>query len=205
MNSWKHLVTRFVGSLQPGGPPPDDEDWALAHLLPGEIALWERMSGPDRRHAVGVARRVQAELGTAPNSQTESGADEQTPASSGAGQRRPGASGESDTAATRPVLAAALLHDVGKIEAGIGPFRRSLATVLAMVVGYDTARAWRSRTRVRRRVGQYLCHDTIGADLLQSAGSDDLTICWAAEHHRAPERWTLPPKIATALKSADDD
>lgn len=53
-----HLVRRFLGSLWPGGPKPRDEAWARSHLNEGERALWAQMSGPDRRHAVAVARRV---------------------------------------------------------------------------------------------------------------------------------------------------
>ena len=44
-------------------------------------------------------------------------------------------------AATRAVLAAALLHDVGKIESGFGPVRRVAATVAGMVGGHAAATA----------------------------------------------------------------
>jgi hypothetical protein len=170
---WAHLARRFVGSLWPGRPLAADERWAREQLLPGEVRLWARLGGADRRHAVGVARRVQAEL---------------------------------HDAASRPVLAAALLHDVGKLDAGIGPFRRSLATLAGMTVDRATVGAWRQRPRGwRSRFGRYLAHDVIGAELLTAAGSDDLTIRWAREHHLPPDRWTLPTEIATALKSADDD
>jgi hypothetical protein len=176
MASWRHLghlVRRFAGSLWPGGPSAEDDGWARAHLLAGEIELWERMSGPDRRHAVGVARRTVAELGGA---------------------------------ADRPVLAAALLHDVGKVDSHIGPFRRSLATVVGMAVGHETAQAWSTGRRgVRRRVGRYLTHDAIGADLLAAAGSDGVTVAWAREHHLPPERWSVPAAVGAALKAADDD
>ncbi|HEX4979851.1 MAG TPA: hypothetical protein VFV35_07295, partial [Acidimicrobiales bacterium] len=53
-----HLARRFVGSLRPGGPPPADEAWVAGWLSPAELRLWRRMSGADRRHAVGVARDV---------------------------------------------------------------------------------------------------------------------------------------------------
>lgn len=161
-----HLVSRFFGSLWPGGPAPDDEAWATAALVPGEVALWRRMPGFDRRHAVGVARRTAAELGAA---------------------------------ATRPVLAAALLHDVGKVSSGLGPIRRALATVLSWAVGRDRL------ARGDGRFARYLRHDAIGADLLTAAASDPLTITWAREHHLPPDHWTLPLPIATALKAADDD
>lgn len=161
-----HLAKRFFGDLRPGGASPTDEAWARSHLLPGELALWFRMSGADRRHAAGVARRVETDL---------------------AGR------------ATRAVLAAALLHDVGKVEAGIGPWRRALARVAATAFGP-------SRVAARPgRWGRYLRHAGIGRDLLVAAGSDPLTATWAAEHHLPAAQWTLPRPIAVALKTADDD
>jgi len=161
-----HLVRRFVGSLKPGDPPPADEAWARDVLLAGERPLWDRMSGPDRRHAVGVARRTEAALGHR---------------------------------ATRPVVAAALLHDVGKVEAGLGTFARVGATVLAGVAGRERL------ARRRGRLGRYLRHDVVGAELLAAAGSDPLTRTWAREHHLPPARWTVDPEVGAALKAADDD
>jgi len=100
-------------------------------------------------------------------------------------------------AGTEPaVVAAALLHDVGKLESGFGPFRRAAATVVGKTWG---------RRRTRGRVGAYLRHDELGAALLRDAGSAPLTVAWAAEHHRPPEQWTVPAAIGRALKDADDD
>lgn len=55
-----HLALRFVTSLS--GHPPDvvEEVWAESNLLPGEVALWRRMSNQDRRHSAKVARRFVA-------------------------------------------------------------------------------------------------------------------------------------------------
>ena len=52
-----HLALRLLTSLS--GRPPDvaEEVWAESHLLPGELALWRRMSNQDRRHSAKVARR----------------------------------------------------------------------------------------------------------------------------------------------------
>ena len=105
--------------------------------------------------------------------------------------------------ATPAVLAAALLHDVGKIEAGLGTFGRVLATVVAGVVGRERATAW--SVGRRGRIGSYLRHPEIGATLLEAHGADPLTVRWAAEHHRAAERWTVPRPFADALHAADDD
>jgi hypothetical protein len=107
----------------------------------------------------------------------------------------------------RPVLAAALLHDVGKMEANFGTYRRTLATLSALTVRHDPAviRAWTSSRGFTRRVGLYLEHGRLGGDLLGIAGSDPLTEAWAREHHRPESEWTVPADIGRALKDADDD
>jgi hypothetical protein len=169
--STAHLVRRFDGSLRPGGPPAGDEAWVREVLGPREQDLWRRMSRPDRRHAVGVARRVERALGHE---------------------------------ATRPVLAAALLHDVGKIEARLGTYGRVVATLSAKVAGPEMATEWRRQRGIARRVGLYLHHDRLGGDLLEMAGSDPLTAAWAREHHRPEVEWTVDPVVGAALKAADD-
>lgn len=64
-------------------------------------------------------------------------------------------------AATRAEVAGALLHDVGKVECGLGTFGR----VAASVVG--------ARTEAFRR---YHDHEHIGAVLAAAAGSDPDTV-----------------------------
>ena len=179
----RHLVKRFAGSLwPPGGPSRADEAWAAQWLGEGELALWRCMSGPDRRHAVGVARRTLAEL----------------------------------PSAERAVVAAALLHDVGKVEAGLGPVGRVLATLAGPLLGRrgdgDEGESGGSGGRGGSgpggglaRLARYRRHDAIGASLLAAAGADPVTVAWAREHHLPPERWTLPSPVARALKAADDD
>lgn len=132
----------------------------------GEPELWRRMSAPDRRHAIAVARAVEMTLGPDVD---------------------------------RAVQAAALLHDVGKIDAGLGTFARAGATAWAAVVGRERA------ARGEGRVARYLRHDAIGAELLRTAGSDPVTVAWAAEHHLPPSRWRVPRPVGEALKTADDD
>jgi len=179
--SWRHLSARFFSALWPGGPSEVDESWAQDQLLDGERALWQRMSGPDRRHAVGVARDTIRLLG-------------------------PDRTG-------RAVIAAALLHDVGKVESSLGTFARVAVTFIALVVGRSRLLRWagdsvgsgRRRPSWRARVGLYLAHDRIGAGLLEAAGSQGLTVSWAAEHHMVPERWTVDQAIGAALKAADGD
>lgn len=81
--------------------------------------------------------------------------------------------------ATRAEMAGALLHDVGKVDAGLGTFGRVLATI----VGPRTARF---RT--------YHDHEAIGARWLTDAGSDPDTI--AVVRREGP--------AAAALAAADD-
>jgi hypothetical protein len=179
--SWGHLAERFFGALSPAGPSPGDEAWALGSLLEGEQKLWHRMSGPDRRHAVGVARETVRLL--------------------------------SPDTPPREVVAAALLHDVGKVESGLGTFSRVGVTLAAMGAGRSRVLDWAGsspsadgqRTSLRARVGMYLTHDRLGAELLQQAGSNELTSKWAREHHLPPARWTVDSRIGGALKEADGD
>jgi hypothetical protein len=167
-----HLIRRFVFSLWPFGPRAEDEAWVAGTLTAEELKLWRRMPRADRRHAVGVARRVERALGR-----------EAGPA----------------------VLAAALLHDVGKVASGLGVFGRVLATMVGRGGGRAMAAEWCKGGGLTRRVGLYLRHDEVGADMLALAGSDPLTVSWAREHHAPRDDWTLPAGVALALKAADDD
>lgn len=107
--------------------------------------------------------------------------------------------------ATRPIIAAALLHDVGKIESGFRTYGRVIATLCGMIVGRDQARDWMRSTGFTRRVGMYLLHPELGGDLLAMAGSDALTVAWTREHHKPPQNWTLDAHVARVLKDCDDD
>lgn len=167
-----HLVRRFIGSLSPRPLAAADDAWAREQLLPAEASLWVRMSRADRKHAVGVARRVRDDLGP----QTD-----------------------------RAVVAAALLHDVGKVDAGLGTFGRVFATLVGGFAGREQIRHWQRQRGLTRRIGLYLRHDAVGGDLLELAGAEPLTVAWAREHHLPPERWTVPDRIGLALRDADDD
>lgn len=169
-----HLARRFAGMLVPVGPRASHRSWALEQLNRDEVALFCRMRPADRRHAVGVARRVSDELGGA---------------------------------ATRPVLAAALLHDVGKVEARLGVYGRTVATLSAAAIGHDPEiiRTWARMKGFTRRVALYLQHPRLGGDLLAMAGSDPLTEAWAREHHLPSDRWTVPIEVGEVLKACDDD
>ncbi|HKA03691.1 MAG TPA: hypothetical protein VKD67_05160 [Acidimicrobiales bacterium] len=154
-----HLVRRFFGSLSTAAPAPDDEAWAESFLLDRERAVWRRMANQDRRHAVGVARRVADSLGADP---------------------------------PRPVVAAALLHDCGKVDAGLGTFARVGATVAISVTGRDRA------GRGEGRVARYARHESIGAAKLRAAGSEPVTIALVGGTADAPS------ELLALLRAADD-
>lgn len=167
-------------SLRPGPPSRPDDAWARSQLGPGEQALWARMSNPDRRHALAVAREVARRW-------PEVDRDGPTPT---------------------PVLAAALLHDVGKVESGLRTPARVGATVVWAVLDDDLAARWADDEtvgRMRRRLGRYRRHPEIGADLLRRAGADPLTADWAEHHHRPEGMWSVDLAVGRLLKACDDD
>jgi hypothetical protein len=95
--------------------------------------------------------------------------------------------------ATHPVISAALMHDVGKLQSGYGTFGRVFATV-AGHLGLSL-----------RRVRTYMNHNELGSQMLARAGSDPLTIAWAREHELPRSQWTIDATIANALYAADDE
>jgi hypothetical protein len=97
------------------------------------------------------------------------------------------------------VLAAALLHDVGKTRVGLRTPGRVVATLAGMARGRERMAAGEGR------IARYLRHDAIGAALLEEAGSDPLTVAWTREHHSPEDSWTVDPAVGAALKAADDD
>ncbi|MCD9623135.1 hypothetical protein [Rhabdothermincola salaria] len=109
--------------------------------------------------------------------------------------------------ATRPVLAAALLHDVGKLDARLRTYGRVVATLAGKAVGRDPAviRGWCKAGGFTRRVGLYLRHPELGGDRLELLGSDPLTVAWTRQHHLPAEEWTVSLPVAQALHDADDD
>lgn len=167
-----HWAGRLLDSLVPRSVSEADRAWALGWLTPAEAKLLVRMSSFDLRHAIGVARRTEPGLGA-----VEEG--------------RRGA-----------VMAAALLHDVGKVEAGLGSYGRVVATLCGVFAG-ELAEAWQQRSGFTRRVGLYLRYGEIGSDLLRISGSDPWVIAWSREHHLAADSWSLPVEVGNLLVAAD--
>lgn len=169
-----HLAGRFFGALLARAPDRAEQAWVAARLAPAEFELWRRMSRPDRRHALAVARTV---AGGLPGGGADRG----------------------------PLVAAALLHDVGKVTAGLGTWARVGATVIGGLGGRSRAEDWTRRGGPRARIGAYLRHPALGAELCRQAGSDPLVCAWAAEHHLPVARWSVPADVGALLKAADDD
>jgi hypothetical protein len=176
-----HLATRFFGAIKPGPPHSEDERWAMGQLSAGERAIWERMNNPDRRHAIDVARAVVAQY--------------------------PDAVGGEPIG--KAVVAAALLHDSGKVVCGFRTPSRVLATVVWAVLDDDVADRWTAdstrQAGYRARLAQYRKHPELGGRLLAEAGSDPLTRNWAEQHHLPEDAWTVPVAVGRLLKDCDDD
>lgn len=190
MGGLLHLAKRFFGSLSNEPPHRAEADWALAHLLDGERDIWNRMDNPDRRHAVTVAQGVAEVL-----DRSGPGPDEVL-----------GSDGR------RAVIAAALLHDSGKVISGFGTPARVFATVVWGLLGRRsagsvTADRWLATggRGLRRRLAQYRLHPELGAEMLRDAGSHSITVDWAAQHHIPEDRWTVPVELGRILKDCDDD
>lgn len=169
-----HLVRRFVGALKPGPPSAADRAWVADVLGPPELGLFERMPRHDQRHAIGVARRVDAALAG-----TEHAGDPRW-------------------------LAAALLHDVGKLDADLGVLARVGATLAG---GRDMADAWSAQRGITRRVGLYLRHPELGGTRIRVAGGREEAAVWAEAHHDPDlqARAAVPAPVVGALVAADDD
>ncbi len=104
-------------------------------------------------------------------------------------------------------LAAALLHDVGKLDASLGVLGRVGATIAGGLAGHDMAPVWSEKRGITRRVGLYLRHPELGATRIRVVGGREEVASWAAAHHDAVAREQLdfPEPVVTALLEADDD
>jgi hypothetical protein len=94
--------------------------------------------------------------------------------------------------ADQAVVAGALLHDCGKVEAGLGTLSRVGATVMIAVVGRERA------GRGDGRIARYARHEPIGAELLRRAGSDPVTVALVGTTADAPA------EALALLRAADD-
>jgi hypothetical protein len=177
MSRETHLVRRFFGALWPGKPDDFDVEWVGTVLNEQELTVWSRMPNHDRRHSIRVARNVEAELAN------------------------------TDYASDPRWAEAALLHDIGKLDSGLGVFGRVLATLAGATAGHDMAEAWSQKRGVTRKFGLYLRHPELGASRIRLCNGSREAALWA-EAHQDPELWPstgLPDVVIAALAAADDD
>lgn len=173
----RHLSGRFVRALWPGPAPAEDVEWVESVLTPAAYAEWQRQPAHDRRHTVRVAREVESQLAGTPYADDPRWA------------------------------AAALLHDIGKLDARLGVYGRVVATVSGAAGGRGMADAWSERSGFTRRVGLYLRHPELGADRIRLVGGPEEAAQWATAHHD-PATWdtlAIPEPVVAALAAADDD
>ena len=143
---------------------------------PGRTRSGQQQPNHDRRHSIG------------------------SPATCRRSSRAP------STPTTPRWIAAALLHDIGKLDASLGVYGRVVATVSGAAAGRDMADAWSERSGFTRRVGLYLRHPELGADRIRLAGGPEA----AALGRRPPRpRHLGPPRhpgaVVAALAAADND
>jgi hypothetical protein len=151
--------------------------WVAAVLNDRELAVWRRLPMHDRRHSIAVARRVEAALA--------------------------GTAYADDPR----WIEAALLHDVGKLDAGLGVLGRVAATLAGAAAGHDMADAWSQKRGITRRFGLYLRHPELGESRIRMCDGSREAAVWA-EAHQDPDRYDrtgLPRAVVDALAAADDD
>ena len=164
-------------------------------LAPPRPALRRRaLAGPPPRRA--TSRGSQAVLAPRGVRALPPAAEPRPPPHASAS---PAACRRSSPAPTTPTtprwLAAALLHDVGKLDADLGVYGRVVATVPAPPPAPACADAWSERSGFTRRVGLYLRHPELGGDRIRAGRRPDEAARWAGAHHdsgRACDRLGIP-------------
>ncbi len=172
-----HLVGRFFVSLVPRSVSRAEREWVAGHLDAAELALWQRMGRIDAVESVRVARRAERALAA-----TSYGDDSCW-------------------------IAAALLHDVGKRDCGLGTYRRAIATMVGAFAGPAAPAAWSESRGMLRKVGLYLRHAELGALAIRVAGGRVDVAAWSEMHHD-PDRWAetgIPVMVCEALATADGE
>ena len=112
------------------------------------------------------------------------------------------------------VIAAAALHDVGKLPADLGTVGRVVATIAVrclpgrVLQPQREVESWTPGTDplrgLRARWATYRDHAAIGAEQLARAHAPALAVAWAAEHHGDPAGWTIDRGLGALLAAADE-
>ncbi len=106
-------------------------------------------------------------------------------------------------AATDDLVVASALHDIGKLDSGLGTAGRVAASLAAGVLGRDWVGRLGARWAPAARWASYADHPELGARRLAALGCADQVVAWAREHHQPSDRSSLGPDIARALAAAD--
>jgi len=154
-----HLSKRLWGSLRARPLLEHEKDWVSSFLLEGEFLLWCTMDVRDQRHSFEVAQRFARSL------------EMSTLINSALLEKEP----------KREAVAAALLHDVGKVVSKLSTLER----VAVSIVGART-----------ERFRSYLKHEEVGLELCRQTGSTAGTLELL--------RGTGDPRIQEHLRRADD-
>ncbi len=108
------------------------------------------------------------------------------------------------SAATDDLVIAAALHDVGKLDSGLGTGGRVVASVAVAVLGRERLGSLGARWGPAAQWATYADHAELGAQRLAALGCADPVVAWAREHHRPPTESSLGRDVARALAAADD-
>jgi HD domain len=102
------------------------------------------------------------------------------------------------------VLAAALLHDVGKAKSRLGVPGRVVVTFLDPVVSDGLAKSLANRRGLAGELGKLLCYTELGQGMLEEAGSAEFISSWARQHHMPAGEWTVvDANLGRILQDAD--
>ena len=102
------------------------------------------------------------------------------------------------------VLAAGLLHDVGKVAVRSGVATRIAAYVAKPIISAELLNRLALRRSFFSNLKSFLNYPRLGADLLVGAGSDEFVVRWAAEHHLRKDKWTVDERRGEVLVRADN-
>jgi hypothetical protein len=170
------LVRRFIDSMRAPRLSLDDRAWVVSLLTRAELELWAGLGSHDKVHAVRVAKATRSKLA--------------------------GTAYENDSR----WLGAALMHDIGKLEANLAMHERAVATLAGRAVRLSTAMRWATGSLgFIRRLGLYLSHGAVGAEMIRRAGGRPELAAWAEVHqaYDLSSKSILPKFVLQALSAAD--